>query len=291
MALFVRRQAVLTRGGDPSRALMDVRLFSVASFRNGNIATLIIGLGEFGIVAVLPLWLQFTLGYSALQAGLALVPVAIGSFVASGASFPMSTKVAPLGQVRFGLAMEVVGLAGLGLIAATDSPWWSIALVLFAYGIGVGFATAQVTNVVLAEVPGHSAGQGSGIQSAFRQLGSALGIAVLTTAFFTTLGSRLRAGLGGLGDAGLSAAEPGRYAHAVTDSAGAAIGPLAAHPATAPVADAARSAMTTGITVGGLIAAGFVVLGLIATALIPGTPAGASAAPDPSPAEPEPARP
>ena len=48
---------------------MDVRLFSVASFRNGNIATLIIGLGEFGIVAVLPLWLQFTLGYSALNPG------------------------------------------------------------------------------------------------------------------------------------------------------------------------------------------------------------------------------
>ncbi|MEV0264539.1 DHA2 family efflux MFS transporter permease subunit [Streptomyces sp. NPDC050617] len=287
LAVFIRRQAVLSRGDDPARALMDVRLFSVASFRNGNIATLIIGLGEFGIVAVLPLWLQFTLGYSALQAGLALVPVAVGSFVASGASFPMSAKVAALGQVRIGLAMEVVGLAGLALIATADSPWWSIALVLFGYGIGVGFATAQVTNVVLAEVPGHSAGQGSGIQSAFRQLGSALGIAVLTTAFFTTLGSRLRAGLG---DAGLSARESGRFAHAVTDSAGAAIGPLAAHPATAPVADAARSAMTTGITVGGFIAAGFVVLGLIATALIPGAPAGAATAAGPSPAEPEPAR-
>ena len=52
------------------RALMDTTLFSIASFRNGNIATLIIGLGEFGIIAVLPLWLQFTLGYSAVQAGL-----------------------------------------------------------------------------------------------------------------------------------------------------------------------------------------------------------------------------
>ncbi|HET6856834.1 MAG TPA: DHA2 family efflux MFS transporter permease subunit [Streptomyces sp.] len=279
LTAFVRRQAALTRSGrgdDPSRALMDVRLFSIASFRNGNIATLIIGLGEFGIVAVLPLWLQFTLGYSALQAGLALVPVAIGSFVASGASFGMAAKISALGQVRIGLALEVAGLAGLGLIAATDSPWWSVALVLFLYGIGVGFATAQVTNVVLAEIPGHSAGQGSGIQSAFRQLGSALGIATLTTVFFTTLGARLGERLG---DAGLSAAQADRFTHAVTDSAGAAIGPLAAHPQTASVAEAARTAMTEGITLGSYVAAGFVVLGLIATALIPATARAAEADP------------
>ncbi|MEE1742069.1 DHA2 family efflux MFS transporter permease subunit [Streptomyces sp. BE147] len=263
---FVRRQSALTRSSDPSRALMDVRLFSVASFRNGNIATLIIGLGEFGIIAVLPLWLQFTLGYSAVQAGLALVPVAVGSFVASGASFGMAARVAALGQVRIGLALEVVGLAGLGLIAATDSPWWTVALVLFLYGIGVGFATAQVTNVVLAEVPHHSAGQGSGIQSSFRQLGSALGIAVLTTVFLSALSSRLH---DRLATAGLPPADADRLTAAVTDSAGAAIGPLSAQPRTASVADAARSAMTEGLALGSYLAAGFVVLGLVATALIP----------------------
>ncbi|GAA3106627.1 DHA2 family efflux MFS transporter permease subunit [Streptomyces rectiviolaceus] len=274
---FVRRQIALSRGGDParsSRVLMDVRLFSISSFRNGNIATLIIGLGEFGIVAVLPLWLQFTLGYSALQAGLALVPIAIGSFVATGASFPLAAKVPALGQVRIGLALEVVGLAGVGFIAAPDSSWWAAALMLFVYGIGVGFATAQVTNVVLAEVPHESAGQGSGIQSAFRQLGSALGIAALTTVFFTTLSTNLR---DRLSDAGVPGGQADRLTGAVTDSAGAAIGPLADRPETASVADAARSAMTDGVAVGGYVAAGFVVLGLIATFLIPAASATATA--------------
>ncbi|MFH9789084.1 MFS transporter [Streptomyces anulatus] len=121
--------------------------------------------------------LQFTLGHSALQAGPALVPVAIGSAVASGASFGMAAKVAPLGQLRVGLTLEVVGLAGIGLIAAPDSSWWSVSLVLFLYGIGVGFATAQVTDVVLNDIPEAGSGQASGIQSVFRQLGSALGIA------------------------------------------------------------------------------------------------------------------
>lgn len=265
LQVFFRRQRALARDDGGVDPLMDVRLFSVASFRNGNIVTVIIGLGEFGIIAVLPLWLQFTLGYTALEAGLALVPLAVGSFVASGASFGMTARVTPLDQVRIGLVLEVVGLAWLGLMAATDSSWWSIALVLFLYGVGVGFATAQVTHVVLADVPDRSAGQASGMQSAFRELGAALGIAVLTTVFFTTLSSELRAGLH---RADVSAVQAEEFTRAVTDSAGAAIAPLAADPRTAAVADAADAAMTESIAVGSYVAAGLIALGLIATVLI-----------------------
>ncbi|WP_327657539.1 DHA2 family efflux MFS transporter permease subunit [Streptomyces sp. NBC_00483] len=287
LVLFVRRQSKLARGDDASMAMMDVRLFSIASFRGGNIATLIIGVGEFGIVAVLPLWLQFTLGYSALQAGLALVPVALGSFVASGASFGMAAKVSPLIQLRIGLALEVVGLAGVALVAAPNTSWWAISAMLFLYGIGVGFATAQVTNVVLADIPDDSSGQGSGIQSAFRQLGSALGIAALTTVFFTTLSSTLH-------DSLVSSGLPGaadKFSHAVTDSAGAAIGPLAGNPQTASVADAARSAMSDGVAIGGRIAAGFVVLGLLASLLIPAMPPQAPDGTETADADTEPALP
>lgn len=263
---FFWRQVVLRSGETPDKALMDLSLFSLPSFRNGNIATLIIGLGEFGIVAVLPLWLQFTLGYTALQSGLALVPIAIGSFIASGASFGLAGKASPLNMVRLGLGLEVVGLFGLGLFASTESSWWSLALVLCVYGVGVGFATAQVTNVVLADIPESDSGQASGIQSAFRQLGSALGIAVLTTVFFTTLSGQVNDRL--TAD-GTSSAQASEYAHAITDSAGAAIEGFAAQPQTAPVAEAGRVAMTDGITLGGYLAAGFILVGLIATALIP----------------------
>lgn len=269
LAGFVARQVLLRRAGNADKALMDLQLFSVASFRNGNVATLIIGVGEFGIVAVLPLWLQFTLGYSAVQSGLALVPIAIGSFIASGASFGMADKnVSPLTMLRLGLAFEVVGLAGLGFIASPDSSWWSLALILALYGVGVGFATAQVTNVVLADIPENDNGQAAGIQSTFRQLGSALGIAILTTVFFTTLGSRVEDQLTADGmDYGLAQ----RSSHAITDSAGAAIEGFAGNPHTAQIAEAGRSAMTDGIMLGGYLAAGFVLLGLIASALIPNT--------------------
>ncbi len=263
---FAVRQTILTRSSNPDRALMDVRLFSIRSFRNGNIATLIIGVGEFGIVAVLPLWLQFTLGYSALQAGLALVPLAVGSFVASGASFGLASKVSPLDLVRLGLLFEAVGLAGLAFVADVNAPWWQLAGMLCCYGVGVGFATAQVTNVVLGEIGEENSGQASGIQSAFRQLGSALGIAVLTTTFFSTLSNTLKTTLTG---SGTPPKQADNFTHAVTDSAGAAIKGLAAQPQTVSVADAAREAMTHSIAFAGYIAAGVIVLGLIATALIP----------------------
>lgn len=267
LAAFIGRQVLLRRGGDADKALMDLGLFELASFRNGNIATLIIGLGEFGIVAVLPLWLQFTLGYSAVQSGLALVPIAIGSFIASGASFGLADKnVSPVNLVRLGLAFEVAGLGLLGLFASPDSSWWALAIILCLYGVGVGFATAQVTNVVLAEVPDTDNGQASGIQSAFRQLGSALGIAILTTVFFTTLGSQVTEHL--TAD-GMSQVRAEQYADAITNSAGAAIEGFAAQPQTQPIAEVGKIAMTDGIELGGYLAAGFVLLGLIATAMIP----------------------
>ncbi len=270
IAIFVWRQVVISRGNSNHQPLMDVKLFSIVSFRNGNIATLIIGLGEFGIIAVLPLWLQFTLDYTPLQAGLALVPIAIGSFVASGASFPLSDKVSALMFVRVGLTLEVLGLAGLGAVAAfTGANWWLIALVLLFYGIGVGFATAQVTNVVLADVPTDEGGQSSGIQGTFRQLGSALGIAALTTVFFSSLASILQSKLE---ESGLTAAGAAHLSDTVTVSAGAAIGPLAANPATAFAADAAREAMTQALALGSSLAAGFLVFGVIATFLIPNPP-------------------
>ncbi|MFI1013469.1 DHA2 family efflux MFS transporter permease subunit [Streptomyces sp. NPDC020965] len=281
LVAFWRRQAALGRsGGEP---LMDVRLFGIPSFRNGNVVTLIVGLGEFGIIAVLPLWLQFALDYTAFQAGLALVALAVGSFCASGASFPMAATVPALAQVRIGLVLEIAGLGLLGLIAATDSAWWLIALALFVYGIGVGFATAQVTNIVLVDVPADSAGQGSGIQSAARELGSALGIAVLTTLFFSTLASGLR---DRLTDGGAPDGEAERLSGVVTESAGSVIPALLAEPRTESAGEAARAAMTSGLQISSYVCAALLVLALAATLFI--TP---RAEPEPDGARPEPPQP
>ncbi|MFJ1784465.1 MFS transporter [Streptomyces anulatus] len=272
LGVFWRRQTALSRAGD--EPLMDVGLFSIRSFRNGNFVTLMVGLGEFGIIAVLPLWLQFALGYSAFETGLALVALAAGSFVASGASFPMAATVPALAQVRIGLVLEAAGLTALALTASTDSSWWLITLALFVYGTGVGFATAQVTNIVLVDVPERSGGQASGIQSAARELGSALGIALLTTLFFSTLASGMT---DRLTRNGVAADEADRLGSMVTDSAGSVIGTLAAEPRTASAAEAAREAMAVGVQVSGYVCAGLLLLALAATLFMSPGPKGPTA--------------
>ncbi|MER5494462.1 MFS transporter [Streptomyces sp. NPDC002490] len=281
--VFWRRQRALLRHAE--EPLTDVRLFAIPSFRNGNVVTLVVGLGEFGILAVLPLWLQFALGHTAFEAGLFLAVIAVGSLLASGASF--STSASPLALVRLGLAAEVLGLVALGLTASVDTGWWVIASCLFGYGIGVGFATAQVTNIALVDVPERSVGQGSGIQGAARELGAALGIAVLTTLFFTAMTSGLRDRLRAQG---LPPPEAEGLSSAVTESAGASVPVLAGDLRTAEAGRAAQEAMTAGVEVSGYLCAGLLVLALLATVFVApktaagtarGAPAGvAGAAPD-----------
>lgn len=191
----VRRQQQLTcaRAIEPSSTepLIDTDLFGIRSFSTGNLATAIIGLAEFGILAVLPLWLQFTLGYSALQTGLMITAVAVGSFLASGVSVALARTTSALGLVRLGLLLEIAGLVVLAALADVGSGWLVIAAALVLYGASGGFATAQVTNVVLVDIPSRRAGRRSGLQTASRQLGSALGIALVTTVFFGGLGTGL----------------------------------------------------------------------------------------------------
>jgi hypothetical protein len=103
------------------------------------------------------------------------------------------------------------------------------------------------------------------MQSVFRQLGSALGIAVLTTAFFSAISARLSSTLT---STGVPADQSDALTRAVVRSAGAAIDGFARQPQTEAVADAARQAMAHGVELGSYLAAVFLTLGLAATFLI-----------------------
>ena len=241
--------------------LLEFSLFSIASFRNGNIAAMIVSLGEFGIVLSLPLWLQNVIGYNALQTGFVLLALAIGSFVASGFSGAFGQRVRPITLVRVGIAAEIVGVAGLGFTISASSTWLTVIPFLFVYGIGVGFATAQLTGVVLKDVPVQLSGQGSGTQSTARQIGSALGIAILGTVLFTSTGAALNAHLADHTQLSESAR------HAVSDSvvvsAGSVIPALTAKDP--EIGALAKDAFSDGTRYSAFAAAGFLVIGFAAT--------------------------
>jgi hypothetical protein len=249
------------RRGRPN--LLDLRLFRTTSFRNGNLVAMLVSLGEFGIILSLPIWLQNVQGLTALQTGLVLLALAIGSFAASGLAATVGSRLAPLTVVRLGLAAEIVGVGAAGLAVQPDAGWGWLVPCLFVYGVGVGLATAQLTGVVLAELPVQLSGAGSGIQSTARQVGSALGIAVLGTVLFQTATTVLD---GRLADLGVPATARSSLVDAVVNSAGGAIAGLESSAQGRVVADAAKAAFSDGTAFSAYTAAGFLLLGLLATA-------------------------
>ncbi len=245
-------------------------LFRIPSFRNGNLAAMIVSLGEFGIILSLPLWLQNVLGFDALQTGFILVALAVGSFVASGFAGAFGNRIAPVVIVRVGLAAEIVGVAGLGFVIGPDTAWGLLIPFLFVYGFGVGLATAQLTGVVLKDVPLAQSGQGSGTQSTARQIGSALGIAILGTVLFTTAAAQLDARLS---DSGVPDASRSQLVSQVVDSSGAAIAGLERDPSMADVVTDAKIAFSDGTRYSAFAAAGFLAVGFLATLSLGGAPA------------------
>jgi hypothetical protein len=165
--------------------------------------------------------------------------------------------------VRLGIVLELAGVAGIGAVIGPATAWWATVPVLFIYGLGVGLATAQLTGVVLADVPIANSGQGSGTQSTSRQIGSAFGIAILGTVLFSTLGAQLSHKLAGI--AGMPAGQRAAIVTAVKQSAGAAIGQLAADPRTAAVAELAKQAFSQATRLTAFCAAIFLGLGLLAS--------------------------
>ncbi|MEO7349114.1 MAG: DHA2 family efflux MFS transporter permease subunit [Terrimesophilobacter sp.] len=235
-------------------------LFRIASFRNGNIVAMIVSLGEYGIILSLPLWLQNVLGYSALQTGFVILALALGSFVASGLAGTYANKVSPVWIVRIGILAEITGIVIVGLMISPTTEWWQIALGLAIYGFGIGLATAQLTGVILVDVPVEKSGQGSGTQSTSRQIGSALGIAILGTILFASVGSSLQARIA---DSPLPDATKTQIVDAVVDSAGNAIPGLKVRDA-AIYLDA-QEAFSDGTRYSAFAAAGFLAVGLLAT--------------------------
>jgi EmrB/QacA subfamily drug resistance transporter len=270
----LRRQ----RAGKPT--LIAFSLFRISSFRNGNIAAMVVALGEFGIILSLPLWLQNVLGYDALQTGFVLVVLAVGSFVASGFAGAFSGRLAPVWVVRGGILSEIIGIAIIGIVVAVDTPWWAICIGLFIYGFGVGLATAQLTGVVLADVPVQRSGEASATQSTARQVGSALGIAILGTILFSSLGTQLTDRL----PSTMPATAQTQVVNAVVSSSGGAIPGLVKNPTTRSVGKKAEEAFSEATKFSAFSAAGFLALGLLATISL-----GSGRKPEEEPAAQEPA--
>ena len=254
-------------------ALLDLSLFRLATFRWGNLTAAMVAIGEFGIIFVLPLFLVNVLELTSLEAGFVLAAMALGAFFSGASARHVAAAIGAPMVVVLGLTLEIVGVAVAALVIGPSVHAWVFALVLVIYGVGLGLASAQLTGTTLIDVPPEESGQGSATQSTSRQLGSALGTAVVGAALAIALSSTVPAALGGL--SGLPAGTSDRLTSATTDSAGGTI-PALDQQGTSSKLGAATPDVVAALEVGFadatrialLSAGGFLVLGLAFSSLV-----------------------
>jgi EmrB/QacA subfamily drug resistance transporter len=195
------------------RPMLDVRLFGLRGFSTGTIALTVQFLCLFGFFFVGMQFLLLTLGYSPLQSALGLLPMAT-------IVMPMS-RVAPHLVDRFGQrAVMTAGLTGLaaGLVVmgslGAGSTYWHFLGGLFVFGFGMALTSTPATTAIVTSLPRAKQGVASAMNDVSRELGSALGIAILGSLF----SSGYREGI-----APATADLPPEAAEAIGESAGAGL--------------------------------------------------------------------
>jgi len=180
--------AVELRRTDPQ---LDVRLFRSRSFTGIMLGALLLNGAAFAELIYVSLWLQSIGHLSPLQAGCVFIPLSVVSFgVAAFAGRVLQTK-----PPRFvlGGGLLLIG-AGALLMTVVDagSTWRVLVVGLAVLGAGVGMANPTLASAALAAVPRERSGMASGAVNTARQLGFAIGVAALGTAFTTAAASSLR---------------------------------------------------------------------------------------------------
>jgi EmrB/QacA subfamily drug resistance transporter len=183
LAAFV---AVEQRRREP---MFDLSLFRVPTFCGGSVAAFAVNGCVYAMLLYIVLYLQDVLGYNALQTGLRLLIMSAVTLPAAIASGRLSSRVPLRLLISLGLALSGAGLLLMAGLAA-DSSWTHLIPGLVLAGAGSGLVNPALAATAVGVVPHRAAGMASGINSTFRQVGVATGIAVFGTLLATRVGHR-----------------------------------------------------------------------------------------------------
>ncbi len=239
--------------------MLDVSVFRNLRFSAASAAVTFVFFALMGVMYFLTTYLQSVLGYTALEAGVRMTPIAVGLILATRLSVPLTARFGTKVVVAAGLF--VVGLA-LGAFTAVevDTPYFhKVVGALTFMGVGMGLAMAPATDAIMGTLPKAKAGIGSAMNDVVRELGGTLGVAVLGSVVSSAYAANMDEPTAGL---------PGEAAEAASDSVGAA------HEVAAGLGDQAASFIATSnqafvdaMTISASVAAGVALLGALVAAI------------------------
>jgi EmrB/QacA subfamily drug resistance transporter len=173
IALFVLAES---RAKEP---IIPLELFKHWTFTSNIIFAMIMGIGMFGGLIFLPIYLQTVKGMSATHSGLAMLPLVVGMFTTSIGGGQIMART---GRYKW---MPIAGAAvvGVALFAFSrlqvDTPYYVLALIMYAFGMGLGFTMQVVVTAVQNSVDRRNMGVATASVTFFRSMGGAIGTALL----------------------------------------------------------------------------------------------------------------
>jgi EmrB/QacA subfamily drug resistance transporter len=172
-------------------AILPLRLFKNRSFSISSASSLIVGIGMFGALIVLPLYLQVVKGSSPTEAGLQTTPLVLGILIGSMTSGVVISRTGRYKQWPvLGSALMIVGLLMFHYVGA-DTPLWQVMLIMPIFGIGLGLNMQPVIVAVQNAVNPREIGVATSSVTFFRQMGGTLGTAVFLSVLFSTVGQNI----------------------------------------------------------------------------------------------------
>jgi EmrB/QacA subfamily drug resistance transporter len=227
--------------------MLDLALFRNPRFTAGAGAIALTFFALFGMIFGLTQYLQFVLGKSALEAGALMVTLAVG--------IPVGARISLKAGQHAGTNRVIGGaLVGLTLVLLSITRWtpttdaWVVSATLFVLAICLANVMAPATSAVMGAVPEAKAGVGSAMNDLLRQMGGALGVAIIGSVMNTAYRDRMGDALAGL---------PATAAQAAGDSVGAAVAVAArvGGPAGDTLASVARAAFVDALGLAAVVAA------------------------------------
>ncbi|PXY36181.1 MFS transporter [Prauserella flavalba] len=239
--------------------LLDVRLFTNRAFATGSVSVTVQFTAAFGALFALAQYLQLVQGYSPLDSGLVLWPIAVSLFPLSLASAHLARRFGLLAVTCVGLSIVVAGMVLLGRLGP-DSGYPALAVAVCVLGGGLGLTAPAATSAILDNVPPGKYGVASAVNDATREVGAALGIALAGSVLSATYTSSVRPSTEALPEAARQAAD------------GSLAGALAVAERSGPeggrLVDAAQEAFSHGMWLSLLALGGIVAAGIVAVACL-----------------------
>ena len=186
---------------------LDVSLFRNPAF---SAAAAALGLNFFALMGAtfyLVYFLQGLRGYSPLQSGAALIPVAIGMAIMASQSSGLAERFGAKAVCATGFLLITLSFVGFQLLDES-SPLWLLIAILSVQGLGMGSVMAPATESIMSVVPREKAGAGAAVNNAVRQVGGALGVAILGSVLAATYSAQLGGAVDALPGRGPGRGEP-----------------------------------------------------------------------------------